>query len=72
MTKPLLLGQRHSRVTKSLDIADIFALKAKGRRERAALSFAEKLVLLDKLRDNVAPIRARRIHARVPSRPKPT
>jgi len=38
------------------DITDILAKKARGRRERASLSFAEKLAILDKLRKDVAPI----------------
>jgi hypothetical protein len=38
------------------DIADILEQKARGRRERASLSFAEKLAILDKLREEVAPI----------------
>ena len=47
------------------DISDILARKAEGRRERAALSFAEKLELLDALRERVAPIiRARDLRKR--------
>jgi len=43
------------------DITDILARKAQGRRERASLTFAEKLAILDKLKKDVAPIvRARR------------
>jgi hypothetical protein len=38
------------------DISDIVARKAAGRRDRAALSFAEKLDALDALRERVAPI----------------
>jgi hypothetical protein len=38
------------------DISGILARKARGRRERAALSFAEKLDLLEALRERVAPI----------------
>jgi hypothetical protein len=46
------------------DITEIVAQKARGRRERASLSFAEKLAILDKLRDDVAPIvRARQARA---------
>ena len=46
------------------DVSDILAGKARGRRERAALSFAEKLAILDKLRESVAPIvRARQARA---------
>jgi hypothetical protein len=43
------------------DITDILARKAQGRRERASLTFAEKLAILDKLKKDVEPIvRARR------------
>jgi hypothetical protein len=46
------------------NIADILARKAKGRRERAALSFAEKLDVLDKMRRDIEPfVRARRARA---------
>jgi len=38
------------------DNSPIFARKAEGRRERAAISFAEKLVALDQLRERVDPI----------------
>lgn len=49
------------------DIGDIIARKAKGRLERARLSFGEKLDVLDMLREDVAPIvQARR--ARLPVR----
>jgi hypothetical protein len=48
------------------DITDILAKKAQGRRERASLSFAEKLAILDKLRKDVAPIvRARQTRSLV-------
>jgi hypothetical protein len=51
------------------DITDILAEKERGRRERASLSFAEKLAILDKLKKDVAPIvQARRI--RLASRSK--
>jgi hypothetical protein len=47
------------------DIDDIVARKAKGRGARARLSFGEKLEILDKLRDDVAPIvRARQARIR--------
>ena len=49
------------------DISDIIARKAKGRVERAHLSFGEKLDILDKLKDHVAPIvqaRQARVSAR--------
>jgi hypothetical protein len=51
------------------DIADIVARKARGRVERARLSFGDKLDILDKLRDDIAPIAQAR-HARVLTRPK--
>jgi hypothetical protein len=38
------------------DNSDIHARKTQGRRQRAALSFAEKLDALDDLRARVAPI----------------
>lgn len=42
------------------DISDILAQKASGRRQRGALTFAEKLAILDALRERVEPlIRAR-------------
>jgi len=45
------------------DISDILARKAEGRKERAALSFAEKLDALDALRKRVEPIiKARQAH----------
>lgn len=48
------------------DIGDILARKARGRLERARLSFGEKLDVLDKLRSNVAPIvRARQARVKV-------
>jgi hypothetical protein len=44
------------------DISDILARKASGRQQRGALSFAEKLAILDLLRERVAPlIQARNI-----------
>jgi len=46
------------------DIGDIIAQKARGRQERVALSFGEKLDILDKLREQVAPIvRTRRLRS---------
>ena len=43
------------------DIGDILARKAKGRLELARLGFGDKLDILEKLREQVAPIvRARR------------
>jgi hypothetical protein len=45
------------------DISDILALKLSGRRKRAALSFAEKLDILDALKQRVEPLTAaRRAH----------
>ena len=38
------------------DISDILALKASARRERARLSFGEKLEILERLRERIAPI----------------
>jgi len=38
------------------DIEAILAQKERGRRERAVLSFAEKLDALERLKENVAPI----------------
>jgi hypothetical protein len=44
------------------DISDILARKEAGRRQRAALSFTEKLDALDALRKRVQPIvRARKL-----------
>jgi hypothetical protein len=52
-----LMSRRHQYP----DITDILARKAQGRRERASLTFAEKLAILDKLKRDVEPIvRARR------------
>jgi hypothetical protein len=50
------------------DIGDILARKAIGRQELARLSFGDKLDILEKLREQVAPIvRAQRL-----SRPQKT
>ena len=38
------------------DNSGIFARKAEGRRERARVSFADKLTALDELRERVQPI----------------
>jgi hypothetical protein len=44
------------------DISDVLARKAAGRRQRAELSFAEKLDILDALKERVAPlVRARKL-----------
>ncbi len=42
------------------DISDILARKAEGRRESAALSFGQKLDILERMRARVAPIRRAR------------
>jgi hypothetical protein len=39
------------------DISDILQRKAEGRKEIAARSFEEKLLMLDVMRDRVAPLR---------------
>jgi hypothetical protein len=53
------------------DISDILARKASGRRRRAALSFAEKLDILDSLKERVSPIaKARRARQAKPPRHK--
>ncbi len=50
------------------DNSELFARKAEGRRERARLTFAEKLSAMDALRERVAPIvRAREARRRAPS-----
>jgi len=47
------------------DISGILERKAAGRKQRAALSFAEKLAALDALKERVAPIiQARKIRER--------
>lgn len=38
------------------DISEILARKASGRRQQAALSFAEKLAILDSLKERVEPL----------------
>jgi hypothetical protein len=52
------------------DISDILARKASGRRQQAALSFTEKLAILDSLKKRVEPLvqarkkrRGRKVHA---------
>jgi len=47
------------------DISDILARKAAGRRQLAALSFGEKLKLLDGLRERVEPMRRARAAASI-------
>jgi hypothetical protein len=51
------------------DISDILARKAAGRRQLAALSFAEKLDALDALRERVQPIiQARKAREELPAK----
>jgi hypothetical protein len=56
------------------DISDILAAKAAGRRQRASLSFAEKLAAVDELRKRVKPIiqarEFRRLHQRKEASPR--
>jgi hypothetical protein len=53
------MQRRH---THQPDISDILARKAAGRRQNATRSFAEKLAILDTLKDRVEPIiQARKI-----------
>jgi len=50
------------------NIAAILAQKERGRRERAALSFVDKLDALERLKESVAPIvEARRLRAADPA-----
>jgi len=52
------------------DNSDIFARKAEGRKQRARMTFAEKLDAVDELKERVAPIvRAREL--RKAGRPAP-
>jgi hypothetical protein len=54
------------------DISDILARKASGRRQRGALSFGEKLAILDALKERVEPIiQARKIRSKRQARPVP-
>lgn len=44
------------------DVSSILARKAEGRRQQAALSFAQKLAIMDEMKERVAPIvRAREL-----------
>jgi hypothetical protein len=47
------------------DISDILALKLAGRRQRAALSFSEKLDIIEALKERVQPLVAARQARRV-------
>jgi hypothetical protein len=52
----------HSSHSKYPDLSDILARKSSGRRQRATLSFAEKLRILDALKERMAPlIQARKV-----------
>jgi len=42
------------------DISDILAHKAEGRREIASRSFGEKIAMMEKLRERLAPIKRAR------------
>jgi hypothetical protein len=42
------------------DISDILARKAEARKERAELSFGEKIAIVERLRERVAPFRRAR------------
>lgn len=46
----------HKRTPAYPDISDILARKAEGRRQRAKLSFAEKLAAVDELRARIEPV----------------
>lgn len=50
----------HSNENSYPDISDILALKAEGRRTLAALSFGQKLEILEEMRVRVEPIRRAR------------
>jgi hypothetical protein len=43
------------------DISDVLARKAQGRRERARLPFAEKLAILDRLRETAEQMKRARV-----------
>jgi hypothetical protein len=51
---------RHSNDLKYPDISDILARKAEGRKTLAALSFCQKLEILEDMRARVEPIRKAR------------
>ncbi len=42
------------------DISDILALKAEGRRERARLSYGEKIDMVERMRERLAPFKRAR------------
>ena len=44
-----------------LTLPDIIARKKSARRDRARLSFGEKVLILEKMREGFAPFRARRL-----------
>jgi hypothetical protein len=62
---------RQSNARKYPDISDILARKAEGRRILAALSFGQKLEILEDLRARLEPIRRAR-NARRPKSSTPT
>lgn len=51
---------RHSNQDRYPDISDIFVRKAEGRRSLAALSFGQKIEMLEQMRARVEPIRRAR------------
>ncbi len=51
------------------DISDILARKAEGRKELAALSFAQKLEILEQMRARLAPFRRAREQRRLRAMP---
>jgi len=63
------MERRHSQYP---DISDILGRKASGRRQRAALSFAEKLDILDSLKERIEPlVQARKIRTERQVQPAP-
>jgi hypothetical protein len=59
------------------DTSDIFARKAEARRERAKLSFAEKIAIIEAMRERDAPFRKARERRRAsqenpPARQEPS
>jgi hypothetical protein len=51
------------------DISDILARKAEGRKKLAALSFAQKLEILEQMRARLAPFRKAREQRRLRAKP---
>jgi hypothetical protein len=54
------------------DTSDILARKAEGRRKAARRSFAEKIAMVEALRERVEPLKQAREAARGKSRPRGT